>query len=269
MKLNLKKPIVFFDLEATGMSVTTDKIVEYAFLKINPDGTEETKTGRLHPGMPIPVESSMIHGIYDEDVKDCPLFRQVAKELHDFIGNADLGGYNLLLFDIPMLIEEFYRAKLEFDLTKRSIIDAQKIFYMMQPRTLTAAYKYYCNKDLKDAHSAEADTRATYEVLLGQISAHENQEIEDKSGKKTQPIKNDIEHIHQQTVGKIADLAGRIIFNEQGVEVFNFGKFKGQPVETVLQKERGYYDWMMQGDFPQYTKKVLTQIKLRSANFMK
>jgi DNA polymerase III subunit epsilon len=267
MKLNLKKPIVFFDLEATGMSVTTDRIVEYAFLKINTDGTEETLTARLHPGMPIPIESSLIHGIYDEDVKDKPLFKQVAKEIFDFIGASDLGGYNLLMFDIPMLIEEFYRAKLEFDISKRNIIDSQKIFYLMQPRTLTAAYKYYCDKNLKDAHSAEADTRATYEVLLGQLAMHQNQEIEDKSGKKTTPILNDMEHIHKATVGNIADLAGRIIFNEKGVEVFNFGKFKGQPVADVLQKERGYYDWMMNGDFPQYTKKVLTQIKLRSAKF--
>lgn len=267
MKLNLKRPLVFFDLEATGMSVTTDKIVEYAFIKVNPDGTEEVISGRLHPGMAIPVESSMIHGIYDEDVKDKPLFRQVAKEINDFIGNADLGGYNLLMFDIPMLIEEFIRSGIDFDIEKRNIIDSQKIFYLMQPRTLTAAYKYYCGKDLKDAHSAEADTRATLDVFMGQLAMYEGHKIEDKKGVSTEPIKNDIEHIHKSTVGNVADLAGRIVFNDQGVEVFNFGKFKGQPVEIVLQKERGYYDWMMQGDFPHYTKKVLTRIKLRSAKF--
>lgn len=265
MKLNLKKPIVFFDLEATGMSITTDKIVEYSFLKIHPDGKEEVLSGRLHPGMAIPVESSMIHGIYDEDVKECPLFKQVAQEIHDFIGTSDLGGYNLLMFDIPMLIEEFSRAKLGFDLDIRNIVDSQKIFYLMQPRTLTAAYKYYCDKDLKDAHSAEADTRATYEVFLGQLAMYEGHVIHDKQGKSIEPIKNNIEHIHKSTIGNIADLAGRIIFNESGVEVFNFGKFKGQPVVDVLQKERGYYDWMMNGDFPQYTKQVLTKIKLRSA----
>ena len=265
MKLNLKKPIVFFDLEATGMSITTDRIVEYSFLKINVDGSEEVLTSKIHPTIPIPIESSLIHGIYDEDVKNSPIFTQMAKQILDFIGNADLGGYNLLMFDIPMLIEEFSRAKVSFEIDKRNIIDAQKIFYLMQPRTLTAAYKYYCNKDLKDAHSAEADTRATYEVFLGQLDMHSGQEILDKQGKSFEPIKNDVEYIHKNTIGNIADLAGRIVFNDKGVEVFNFGKFRGQAVEDVLQKERGYYDWMMNGDFPQYTKQVLTKIKLRSA----
>jgi len=266
MKLNLKKPIVFFDLEATGMRTNSDRIVEYSFLKIFPDGSEEVLNSKINPEVSIPIETSLIHGIYDEDVKDAPKFKDVAKEIDDFIGTADLGGYNLLLFDIPMLVEEFLRAGIDFDIDKRNIIDAQKIFYMMQPRTLTAAYKFFCDKDLKDAHSAEADTRATYEVLLGQIEKYENTSIENKKGEEVQPIKNDIEHIHKHTMSNIADLAGRIIFNDQGVEVFNFGKFKGQPVVDVLKKEKGYYDWMMNGDFPLHTKKVLTKIKLKSSN---
>lgn len=266
MKLNLKKPIVFFDLEATGMRTNTDKIVEYCFIKVFPDGSEEVKSSKINPEIPISVETSIIHGIYDEDVKDAPTFKEVAKELDKFIGDSDLGGYNLLLFDIPMLVEEFLRAGVDFDIDKKHIVDSQKIFYMMQPRTLTAAYKFFCDKDLEDAHSAEADTRATLDVFKGQVKMYDGQVIKDKKGKEIIPVKNDVEHIHKSTLSNIVDLAGRIIYNDEGVEVFNFGKFKGQPVESVLKKERGYYDWMMNGDFPLHTKKALTRIKLRSAN---
>ena len=266
MKLNLKKPIVFFDLEATGMRTNADRIVEYCFIKVFPDGTEEVTSSKINPEVNIPIETSLIHGIYDEDVTDAPKFKDVAKELETFIGDSDLGGYNLLLFDIPMLVEEFLRAGIDFDIDKRHIIDSQKIFYLMQPRTLTAAYKFFCDKDLEDAHSAEADTRATYEVLKGQIAMYDGQAIKDKKGNEIVPVINDMEHIHKQTMANIADLAGRIVYNDEGVEVFNFGKFKGQSVAKVLKKERGYYDWMMNGDFPLHTKKILTKIKLKSGN---
>lgn len=265
MKLNLKKPLVFFDLETTGMKVSTDRIVEYSFIKVFADGTEQVRTQRLHPEMKIPTESSMVHGIYDQDIKNAPTFKSIAKELESFIGDSDLAGYNLLMFDIPVLVEEFLRAGIEFEIDGRHIVDAQKIFYMMEPRTLTGAYKYFCGKELEGAHGAEADTRATYEVLKGQIAMYQGTTITDKTGKKIEPVKNNVEHLHQHTMSNIADLAGRITFNDQGVEVFNFGKFRGQSVEEVLKKERGYYDWMMNGDFPMNTKKVLTKIKLRSA----
>lgn len=266
MKLNLKRPLVFFDLEATGMSVTNDRIVEYAFIKVHPDGSEEVLATKINPEMPIPVETSIIHGIYDEDIKDAPTLKEKAAEIEAFIGDSDLAGYNLLMFDIPMLVEELLRSNIDFDIDKRNIIDSQKIFYLMQPRTLTAAYKFFCGEDLVDAHSAEADTRATLEVLKGQIKMYEGESIKDKKGNVIEPVKNDMEHIHKHTVSNVADLAGRIVYNDEGVECFNFGKFKGQPVEVVLKKERGYYDWMMKGDFPHHTKKILTKIKLRSAN---
>ena len=266
MKLNLKRPLVFFDLETTGMSITTDRIVEYSFIKVFPDGSEEVMSSRLNPSMPIPIETSLIHGIYQEDIKDAPLFSDHANDLNAFLTDCDLGGYNLLLFDLPLLIEEFNREEIEFQIENRKIIDSQKIFYLMQPRTLTAAYKFYCGKDLEDAHSAEADTRATYEVFKGQVEMYDGVTIKDKSGEIIEPVKNDVDHVHQHTVSQIADLAGRIVYNHEGVEVFNFGKFKGQPVVSVLKKERGYYDWMMKGDFPAYTKKVLTRIKLQSGN---
>lgn len=263
MKLNLKRPIVFFDLETTGTDICKDRIVEVSMLKINPDGEETLKTRRIHPTIPIPLESSLIHKIYDEDVKDAPTFEQVARELEQFLKGCDLGGYNLLRFDIPLLAEEFLRCDIDFDIENRNIVDACKIFHMMEQRTLSAAYKFYCDKKLENAHSAEADTVASYHILMGQLDRYQHMAVELGEGVKDYPIQNDMAVLHKFTVQKTADLAGRIVFNNTGQEVFNFGKYKNVPVEEVLAKEPSYYDWMMKGDFPLHTKKILTRIRLR------
>lgn len=253
MQLNLKNPIVFFDLETTGINIVSDRIVEISILKINTDGTEESKTFRINPEMPIPKQASDIHGIYDEDVADAPTFKEVARQLAMFMEGCDIAGYNSNKFDIPLLAEEFIRAEVDFDMTKRKFIDVQTIFHKMEKRNLEAAYQFYCDKNLDDAHSAEADTRATYEVLKAQLDRYKN-------------LKNDIEWLSKFSAhNKNADFAGRIIFNDKGEEVFNFGKYKGQKVTDVLEKDPGYYGWMMNSDFPLFTKKVLTNIKLRNA----
>lgn len=266
MKLNLSKPLAFFDLETTGVSITKDRIVEISILKIHPNGDEEIKTRRINPGMPIPESSSLIHGIYDEDVKDEPVFNQVAKSLNDFLAGCDLGGYNLVRFDVPFIIEEFLRAGIDFSIDNRRIIDAQRIFYMMQPRTLSAAYEFFCNKSLENAHSAEADTIATYEVLKGQLDKYEGVKIKTKDGEVIEPVINDMDALHKISISNAVDLAGRIVFNEDGKEVINFGKHKDKLVTEVFKKEPAYYDWMMRGDFPQQTKNILTKIKLRGFN---
>lgn len=261
MTLILKRPLVIFDLETTGVNVASDRIVEISALKANPDGSEETKTFRINPEMPIPLESSLIHGIYQEDIADAPTFKEVAQELADFIGDADLGGYNSNRFDIPVLMEEFLRVNIPFDIENRFFVDVQNIFHQMEQRTLKAAYKFYCEKDLIDAHSAEADVMATFEVLKAQIERYENQEWEDKSGKVSVPVKNDIEALHKFTnLNRTVDFAGRMIYNDEGVEVFSFGKHKGRPVEEVFKIEPSYYSWMMKGDFPMYTKSCLEKI---------
>lgn len=265
IQLKLKKPLAFFDIESTGINVASDRIVEISVLKINVDGTEETKTKRIHPGIPIPIESSLIHGIYDEDVKDAPSFKQIAKGLAQFLENCDLAGYNSNKFDIPILMEEFLRAEVDFDISKRKFVDVQNIFHQMEQRTLKAAYKFYCNKDLENAHSAEADIRATYEVLLSQIERYENTEYTDKKGNKYIPVQNDVEALHTFTqVQKNVDFAGTMVYNDKGDEVFNFGKHKGKKVSDVFQQEPSYYDWMMNGVFPLYTKKKLTELRLRT-----
>jgi DNA polymerase III subunit epsilon len=264
MKLNLRKPIIFFDLETTGTDICKDRIVEISLLKVMPSGEEILKTRKVNPTIPIPLETSMIHNIYDEDVKEEPTFAQIAGTIQDFMKGCDLGGYNLIKFDIPILAEEFLRAGLDFDITNRSIVDVCRIFHQMEQRTLTAAYKFYCNKALVNAHSAEADTIATYEILKSQISRYENVPMAGAESPDEFPVVNDIPKLHRFTFQNTADLSGRIVFNPEGKEVFNFGKFKNVPVEVVLMKEPGYYDWMMRGDFPLYTKKVLTRIKLRS-----
>ncbi len=254
MKLNLNKPIVFFDLESTGINVASDRIVEISILKLHPDGRKEVKTRRVNPGIPIPKESSEIHGIYDEDVKDEPSFKAMAKSLATFIGSSDLAGFNSNRFDVPLLMEEFLRAGIDFDLENRKLVDVQNIFHKMEQRTLVAAYQFYCGKDLVDAHSAEADIKATYEVLEAQIEKYED-------------LENNVEFLSTfSTRNKTADLMGRIIYNEEDVEIFNFGKHKGKPVAEVFEKEPSYYNWMMNGDFPMYTKKVLTKIKLKGIN---
>jgi DNA polymerase-3 subunit epsilon len=267
--LKLKNPIVCFDLETTGINISKDRIVELSFLKAMPNGEIIQKTKKINPEMPIPLEASLIHGIYDEDVKNEPTFKQVAKSLAQFLEGCDLAGFNVLRFDVPMLVEEFLRAGVEFEVGNRKVVDAQRIFHLMEPRNLSAAYKFYCQKELSDAHTAEADTFATFEVLNAQIQMYENKVFKNEKGEEYTPIKNDMAVLHDLTSSKIVDFAQRMIFNEHGVEVFNFGKHKNIPVEEVLKKDHSYYDWMMQGDFPLDTKRKLTQIKLRSSKLNK
>ena len=264
MKLNLKRPLAFFDLEATGINIGIDRLVEISVIKLHPDGSEEVKTWRINPGMPIPIESSMIHGIYDEHIKDEPYFKDIATLVAEFIGKSDLAGYNSNKFDIPMLMEEFLRADVSFDLDDRHFVDVQNIFHQMEQRTLKAAYQFYCDKQIENAHSAEADTRATMEVLHAQVARYENMDWEDKKGNISKPVVNDIEALHKFTnLSKPVDFAGRMVFNDAGQETFNFGKHKGKPVEDVLKIEPSYYSWMMQGDFPLYTKRKLEEINGR------
>jgi len=252
MELELKNPIIFFDLETTGINIATDRIVEISYLKISPGGGEASKTLLVNPTIPIPQEVIAIHGITEEDVKDAPTFNELAQSLANDFEGCDFAGYNSNKFDLPLMAEEFLRAGVDFDLMKRKFIDVQVIFHKMEQRTLGAAYKFYCKKSLADAHRAEADTLATYEVLKAQLDRYPK-------------LQNDIDYLSKFSAQhKNVDLAGRIIYNKMGVEVFNFGKYKGQPVEDVLSKDPGYFGWMMNGDFPLYTKKVLTNIKLRA-----
>ncbi|MFI3321167.1 MAG: 3'-5' exonuclease [Rikenellaceae bacterium] len=255
MVLNLKNPIIFLDLETTGINISKDRIVEISVVKILPGGKqEEPKTRRINPEMPIPAEASAVHGIYDEDVKDCPTFKAVAKSLASYIEGCDFGGFNSNKFDIPLLAEEFLRAGVDIDLKKRKFVDVQNIFHKMEQRTLVAAYKFYCGKDLTGAHSAEADTLATYEVLLSQIERYEE-------------IENDIDFLSEfSTRSTTADFAGRVAFNSKGEEVFTFGKYKDKVVEEVFKKDTSYYSWIMNNDFPAYTKKIVTEIRLRMQN---
>ena len=251
MELNLKNPLIFFDLETTGVNLTKDRIIEISYIKVMPNGKEESQTFRFNPGMPIPPESTAIHHITDEDVKDKPLFKDKAKELARVFEGCDIAGFNSNKFDIPLLMEEFMRAGVDFDISKRKFVDVQTIFHKMEQRTLVAAYKFYCGKDLENAHSANDDTRATYEVLKAQLDRYSN-------------LENDVDFLSKFSMqNRNVDLAGRIVWNDNDVEVFNFGKYKGKPVEDVLRTDPGYYGWMLQGDFPLNTKSVLTKIKLR------
>lgn len=267
MQLNLKNPLVFFDLETTGINVSKDRIVELAMLKVMPNGETEKKVELVNPSIPIPEEAAMIHGIRDEDVKDKPTFKEIAKNLARFLEGCDLGGFNIVRFDVPLLVEEFLRADVDFEVSQRKLIDAQKIFFLMEQRTLTAAYKFYCGKELVGAHGAEADNDATFEVFKAQIERYQGQDVVDASGNELGKIENDMGAIHNLVASNMVDLAGRFVFNKDGVEVFNFGKHKGVPVSEVLKRERGYYDWMMNGDFPLDTKRKLTAIKLKSFQF--
>lgn len=258
MKLNLKNPLVFFDLETTGTNINMDRIVEICYLKVYPNGNEESKTLRINPEMHIPEASSAIHGIYDADVADCPTFKDVAKKIAADIEGCDLAGFNSNRFDIPVLAEEFLRAGVDVDLMKRKFVDVQVIYHKLEQRTLSAAYKFYCDKNLEDAHTAEADTRATYEVLKAQLDRYPD------------VLENDVVFLsNYSSFNKNVDFAGRIVYNEQGVEVFNFGKYKGMPVAEVLKKDIGYYGWIMQGDFTLNTKNVLTKIRLRETGMLK
>ncbi|VXD12551.1 DNA polymerase-3 subunit epsilon [Marinoscillum sp. 108] len=262
--LKLKNPLVVFDLETTGTNIANDRIVEMALLKVMPDGTVEEKSRRINPTIPIPLETSLIHGIYDEDVKDEPNFKQVAKSLATWLEGCDLAGFNILKFDVPMLVEEFLRANVDFEVDNRKLVDAQKIFHLMEKRNLSAAYQFYCGKPLENAHSALADTQATYEVLMAQIDKYEGEPVKDLLGKELGTIKNDMNILHELTNQKMVDLAGRMVYNDKGEETFNFGKHRGKLVSEVLQKEPSFYDWMMKGDFPLDTKRRLTKIRLRN-----
>ncbi|MCX6206243.1 MAG: 3'-5' exonuclease [Bacteroidetes bacterium] len=247
MKLQLTRPIAFIDLETTGINITTDRIVELAIVKISPDGSKIVKRKLINPLMPIPASSSAIHGITDEMVKDAPSFKQIANEIKQFIEGADLGGYNSNRFDIPMLLEEFLRAGIEYTVDGKKLVDVQKIFHMMEQRTLSAAYKFYCSKTLEGAHGAEADATATWEVLEAQLERYPQ-------------IGDSVESIVKFTgEDDIVDFARRFV-KEKGIEVFNFGKHKGKPVSQVLREEPQYYDWMMKGDFPINTKQKLTEM---------
>jgi DNA polymerase-3 subunit epsilon len=257
VELKLTTPIIFFDLETTGTNIAKDRIVEISLLKVLSNGSKEQKTWRVNPGVPIPAQTTAIHGITDEDVKDCPAFKAIAKEVARFIEGCDLGGYNSNRFDIPLLAEEFLRAEVDVEMRKRRFVDVQTIFHKMEQRTLGAAYRFYCDKTLDDAHSAAGDTLATYEVLKAQLDRYAN-------------LENDITFLSKfSTQNASADFAGFIIYNEDGEEVFNFGKHKGKTVARVFKEDTGYFAWVLNGDFPLYTKKVLTEIKLRNAGLLK
>jgi DNA polymerase III subunit epsilon len=260
MKLNLKRPLAFFDLEATGVNVGADRIVEIAILKAMPDGSELVKTWRVNPEMPIPLQTSLIHGIYDEDIANEPTFKTLAAEIAEFIGDSDLAGYNSNKFDIPMLLEEFLRAEVDFDMNNRKFVDVQNIFHQMEQRTLKAAYKFYCQEDLINAHAAEADVIATYKVLLGQLEMYKETEFENKQGVKSIPVVNDVDALHIFTnINKPVDFAGRLVYNDKDEVCFNFGKHKGKTTAQVFSVEPSYYAWMKNGDFPLYTKKKLDE----------
>ena len=252
MKLNLRRPMVFFDLETTGTNISTDRIVEISVIKVMPDGEQITRTRRINPEMPIPAEASAVHHITDEDVKDCPTFRQVAKSLREFMVGCDFCGFNSNRFDLPLLAEEFMRTDVDVNFIKSAkYVDVQNIFHKKEERTLVAAYRFYCDKELEDAHSANADTMATYEVLCSQLDKYSD-------------LENSVDFLSEySTRNKTADLAGRIGYNDKNEEIFTFGKHKGKTVEEVFRNEPSYYTWLIEGDFPAYTKKIFTEIKLR------
>lgn len=264
MKLKLAKPLVFFDIEATGLNIGTDKIVQICFYKVMPDGSSSTYTTLINPEMHIPEQVSEIHGIYDKDVKDAPTFGQAARHISEFIKGCDLAGYNILKYDMPLLMEEFLRIGMEPDLRGVKMVDVQNIFHKMEPRTLRAAHRFYCGTDIENAHSADADTMATYRVLEAQVEKYENELSWDDKEREQGicPIKNDVAALAAYSAaGRNVDFAGHIVFNDKDEEVFNFGKHKGKTVREVFAMEPSYYSWMMNADFPLYTKKIITNIR--------
>jgi len=261
MNLTLSRPIVFFDAETTGLNIGKDKIIELAFLKINPDGSEEEKVWRINPEIPISKEAEAVHGISNADLKDEPVFSEIAEEILRFLENCDLAGYNSNKFDLPLLVEEFLRVDKDLDLRDKKCIDVQNIFHKMEPRNLSAAYRFYCQKELVHAHQALADTRATFEILKGQLSKYEGQIHEDAKTGKTTTLENNVKVLSDfSRENRTVDFAGHIVFNENDEEIFNFGKYKGVPVRKVFTIEPPYYDWMMKSDFPLYTKKIISRI---------
>jgi|694.fasta_scaffold01608_30 DNA polymerase-3 subunit epsilon len=270
MKLNLKRPIAFFDLETTGTDIGRDRIVEIAVVKMMPDGqvnllpAQSGKDHRLliNPGVPIPIEASLVHGIYDADVANAPVFAEFAPKLFKFIYDCDLGGFNSNRFDIPLLAEEFLRTGIDFSIEGKNLIDVQVIYHLMEQRNLKAAYKFYCGKDLTDAHEALPDTLATVEVFEAMLDKYQHVEIDDGNGNKIRPVQNDMEVVHKLSERrKKADFAGHIVFNDADQPVFNFGKYKNMTVSDVLTRDVGYFSWMMNADFPLYTKKVLKELR--------
>lgn len=251
MKLNLKNPIVFFDLETTGINISSDRIVELCYIKVYPNGNEESKSMRINPEMHIPESASAVHGIYDSDVAECPTFKQIAKDLANVLEGCDFAGFNSNRFDVPMLVEEFLRAGININIRNRKFVDVQNIYHKLERRTLSAAYQFYCGKDLENAHSAFADTQATYEVLKAQLDHYPND------------LQNDVNFLADfSKMSDNADFAGRMVYNEKREIIFNFGKYKGRKVSEVLRIDPSYYNWMLQGDFTRDTKQVLTQIRL-------
>lgn len=253
MNLKLTRPIIFFDLETTGTNISKDRIVELSYVKVLPDGSEESRSRRINPEMHIPEASTAVHNITDEDVADAPTFRQIAKSLLEIFEGCDIAGFNSNRFDVPVLMEEFARAGMNFSIADRRFVDVQNIFHKMEQRTLVAAYRFYCGKELDGAHSAEADTRATYEVLKAQLDRYPE-------------LQNDIDYLSEfSRMGKNIDLAGRIVYNEDNQPTFNFGKHKGKTLREVWERERGFFDWMLQGDFPKNTKDVVLRYKWQFA----
>jgi DNA polymerase-3 subunit epsilon len=262
MKLNLKIPLCFFDLETTGTNINQDRIIEIAVLKMMPDGEILRKRNLVNPGIPIPPESTAVHGLSEKDISDKPSFKELAKDYAKFMEGCDLSGFNILKFDVPLLVEEFLRAGIDFDYSKKRIIDSQRIFHLMEKRTLAAALQFYCSKTITNAHSAEADAEASMEVLINQVQRYENQQVTDGMGKSIGKIQNDMSLLGEISGTGMVDLAGRIIRDEKGQALFNFGKHKGKTVELVFKQEPSYYEWMMNGDFSLDTKRKLTEIKL-------
>lgn len=253
MQLQLSRPLIFFDIEATGLNTASDRIVELCYIKVMPDGTEQVKTQRFYPGKHIAAEATAVNGIHDEDVADCPTFKEKAAELAQVFANCDLAGFNSNHFDIPLLVEEFIRAGVDYNFSGIRFVDVQGIFHKMEKRDLTAAYKFYCHKDLTEAHTAEADTRATLEVLEAQLDRYSD------------TLKNNVDFLAEfSRRNRNVDLAGRIVYNDQNVETFNFGKYRGRAVTDVLRRDPGYFSWIMQGDFTQNTKQTLMRLKLRA-----
>jgi DNA polymerase-3 subunit epsilon len=253
MALNLVKPIIFFDLETTGVDISKDRIVEISFIKVFPDGREMEYSKRINPEMHIPEGASAVHGIYDEDVKECPTFKEVARVIANEFEGCDVAGFNSNRFDLPLLAEEFLRAQVDIDLSRLRAVDVQVLYHRREPRTLSAAHRFYCGEEFDNAHSALADTRATYEILMAQLDKYPD------------ILENDIEFLsNYSSFTRNVDYAGRMVYDDAGREVFNFGRYKGMLVSDVLQRDPGYYGWMMNGDFSLNTKQKLTEIRVRS-----
>jgi DNA polymerase-3 subunit epsilon len=261
MHLSLARPLVFFDVETTGLNIGKDKIIELALLKVNPDGSEEEKVWRINPEMRISEEAEAVHGISNADLIDKPVFGEIADDILLFLENCDLAGFNSNKFDLPLLVEEFLRVNKDFDVRDKRCIDVQNIFHKMEPRNLSAAYRFYCQKELLDAHQSLADTRATFEIMKGQLSKYEGTTHKDAKTGKTTKLENDVKVLSDfSRENRTVDFAGHIVFNEKDEEVFNFGKYKGIPVKKVFTIAPPYYDWMMKADFPLYTKKIISRI---------